>query len=102
MGAGAPVLAYDVEFNREVTANTALFWPDADALIAIFNQISNHELDAKLAELPAIEKQRIQDAYKWDAVTDDYEKLANKMLADKGKKPKAKKGKGTSGTKASS
>jgi glycosyltransferase involved in cell wall biosynthesis len=102
MGAGAPVLAYDVEFNREVTANTALFWPDADALIAIFNQIANHELDAKLAELPAIEKQRIRDAYQWDAVTDDYEKLANKMLADKGKKPKAKKGKGTSRTKADS
>jgi glycosyltransferase involved in cell wall biosynthesis len=102
MGAGAPVLAYDVEFNREVTANTAIFWRDADALIAIFNQIANHDLDAKLAELPAIEKQRIRDAYQWDAVTDEYEKLANKMLADKGEKPKAKKGKGTSSTKASS
>ena len=31
MGAGSPVLAYDVEFNREVTAGQALFWPDADA-----------------------------------------------------------------------
>jgi glycosyltransferase involved in cell wall biosynthesis len=100
MGAGAPVLAYDVEFNREVTANTALFWPDADALTEIFDQIANHELDARLAELPAIEKQRILDAYQWDSVTDDYEQLANKMLADKGKKPK--KGKGTSSAKAGS
>ena len=35
MGAGAPVLGYDVEFTHEVTAEQALFWADADQLQTI-------------------------------------------------------------------
>ena len=48
MGAGAPVLAYDVEFNREVTAGEAFFWADADALTPLLDQIAGHEHDERL------------------------------------------------------
>ena len=48
MGAGAPVLAYDVEFNREVTAGNAFFWADAAALTPLLDQIAEGELDDRL------------------------------------------------------
>jgi glycosyltransferase involved in cell wall biosynthesis len=79
MGAGAPVLAYDVEFNREVTAGQALLWADADALTEIVDGIAAGTYDGRLAELRALGQQRIRDAYQWDTVTDDYEALIQKL-----------------------
>lgn len=91
MGAGAPVLAYDVEFNREVTANQAIFWADADALTAIYDQIAAGAMHDRLQELPSIEQQRIREAYQWDQVTDSYEQLARRMTANaKGRSSKAR------------
>ena len=81
MGAGAPVLAYDVEFNREVTAERAYFWPDADALIALLDAIASGGHDAELAGMSAAGKERILQAYQWDAVTDEYEAMLARLLA---------------------
>jgi glycosyltransferase involved in cell wall biosynthesis len=83
MGAGAPVLAFDVEFNREVTANEAFFWGDSAALTRTFDAIAAHELDARLAELRVLSRQRVADAYQWDAVTDDYEALISRLAASR-------------------
>jgi len=83
MGAGAPVLAYDVEFNREVTAGNALFWSDADALTVILDQIAGHHLDARLDELRDLGRERVRSAYQWDAVTDDYEALITRLAASR-------------------
>jgi glycosyltransferase involved in cell wall biosynthesis len=81
MGAGAPVLAYDVEFNREVTAGQAYFWKDADALTAILDAIASGAEDERLAALHDLGQQRVRDAYQWDAVTDDYEALIRRLAA---------------------
>ena len=81
MGAGAPVLAYDVEFNREVTADQAFFWTDAEALTPLLDQVAGHEHDERLRELHRLGQQRVQDAYQWDAVTDDYEALIGRLAA---------------------
>lgn len=85
MGAGAPVLAYDVEFNREVTAGQALFWADADALTSILDDIADGRLDEPLVTLSALGKQRILDAYQWDDIADRYEALIHALAA--GKRP---------------
>lgn len=79
MGAGAPVLAYDVEFSHEVTAGRALFWPDVVSLTALLNGILDEAYD--LASLSSAGRQRILEAYQWETVTDDYEALIQRLAA---------------------
>ena len=81
MGAGAPVLAYDVEFNREVTAGNAFFWGDSAELTAQFDEIDAGADDERLWDLGTLGQQRITDAYQWDAVTDQYESLIARLAA---------------------
>lgn len=81
MGAGAPVLAYDVEFNREVTAGEAFYWADATALTGLLDRIAAGEHDARLHDLHDLGQQRVRDAYQWDAVTDEYEALIGRLAA---------------------
>jgi glycosyltransferase involved in cell wall biosynthesis len=83
MGAGAPVLAYDVEFNREVTAGAGFFWDDAQALTELLDAIADHGRDERLRELRTLGQQRVRDAYRWDAVTDDYEALIHRLAASR-------------------
>ena len=86
MGAGAPVLGYDVEFNREVTAEQAYFWSDADALTVIFDAIAAGSENATLAEYTRKGRERIAAVYQWDTVTDQYEALIQR-LADSRRRP---------------
>lgn len=85
MGAGAPVLAYDVEFNREVTANQGYFWGDVEQLKEIFNDIAAGKSADRLAELRGLSQRRIQSAYRWDSVTDQYEALIKSLANRRGK-----------------
>ena len=82
MGAGAPVLAFDCEFNREVTAGEAFYWSDADALAAILDEVADGDVDAELSEFSQRGCERILEHYRWDAVTDQYEALLHR-LADR-------------------
>ena len=79
MGAGATILAFDCEFNREVTADRALFWSSAQDMTALMDDIAEGELDEVLLDLSAAGRQRIADQYQWDAVTDEYEKLLHHL-----------------------
>jgi glycosyltransferase involved in cell wall biosynthesis len=81
MGAGAPVLAYDVEFSHEVTDEKAFFWPDAETLTEILDRIAAGDETERLAELGEAGQQRVREAYQWDAVTDDYEALIGRLAA---------------------
>lgn len=83
MGAGAPVLAYDCEFNREVTNEQALLWHDAESLAVLLDEIAEGEVDDELTALADAGCQRISEHYQWDAVTDKYEELL-KHLATEG------------------
>jgi len=85
MGAGAAVLAYEVEFNREVTADQAFFWTDADELTAYFNKIHTGALNEELQQLREKSQKRIQEHYQWDQVTDQYEALIKKLAESKKK-----------------
>lgn len=79
MGAGAPVLAFDVEFNREVTAEQAFFWADATSLTQLLNEIATGVFDNRLVELGELGQERVLDHYQWDSVTDEYEALLKKL-----------------------
>ena len=86
MGAGAPVLAYDVEFNREVTDGQAFFWKDAPQLTQLFNEIAQGTHEQRLHDLKDASRQRIQSAYQWDDVTDRYEALIHQLAESKAKR----------------
>jgi len=80
MGAGAPVLAFDCEFNREVTANRAFCWSDAESLATVLDEIAEGEADEQLAEFSHAGRQRIAEYYQWDSVTDDYEVMLDRLV----------------------
>ncbi len=77
MGAGAPTLAFDCEFNREVTNNEALYWRDADEYTQLLENLDTKKLD----DMGSTLRQRVADVYQWDLVTDQYEELARRMAS---------------------
>ena len=82
MGAGAPVLAFDVEFNREVTSGQAFFWVDADELTRVLNDIAEEEdMDKMLRIYSENGTQRIRDHYQWDDVARRYEEMLTEVTA---------------------
>ena len=91
MGAGAPVLAFDCEFNREVTDGRSFFWENADALAALLDDVAEGEVDEELHEYAEAGRTRVRERYQWDAVTDDYERLI-KRLMNKRAQPSSRKG----------
>jgi len=85
MGAGAPVLAFDCEFNREVTDDHAFFWSDADSLATILDDVAEGELDGELADFSAAGRRRVAEHYQWDRVTDEYEALIQHLASSAGR-----------------
>ena len=79
MGAGTAVLAFDVEFNREVTAGRAMFWSSPDELVTLLNRLDEPGMAAELADLRQASRDRIQTAYQWDFVTDAYEDVIHRL-----------------------
>jgi glycosyltransferase involved in cell wall biosynthesis len=79
MGAGAPVLAFDCEFNREVTAERALYWSSGEDMVALMDDLADGEFDDLLPELSAAGRKRITEHYQWDRVTDKYEELLHHL-----------------------
>lgn len=79
MGAGAPVLGYDVEFTHEVTAEQALFWRDAAELTMLIDSVADGSQLAALTDHAARCRERVAAVYQWDAVTDQYEALIRRL-----------------------
>ena len=83
MGAGAPVLGYDVEFNREVTDGAALFWSGAEELTALVDSIATGSQKAELAAYRDAGRARVGAVYQWESVTDQYEALIARLAASR-------------------
>lgn len=68
-------LLIDVDFNREVAGETALYWSkETGALKAKINEtsmLSNSSID----KYSALAKNRVQDLFSWDLINQKYEKL---------------------------
>ena len=77
MGAGTAVIAYDVGFNREVLNGRGWFFSDAAHASMHFGIA---EAGAKaVAEVARALRRRAADAFRWDAVADDYEALGLRL-----------------------
>lgn len=78
MGAGAPVLAFDVVFNREVLGDTGLFFGDADALACLIDQ--QEAAGEARVERGRRGRDRAAELYDWDDVTHGYERLCQSLV----------------------
>ncbi|MEU5880185.1 DUF1972 domain-containing protein [Spirillospora sp. NPDC047279] len=80
MGAGASVVAFDVNFNREVLGEEAgRFFPDAASLAAEIEAAEAAPGDA--ADRGAIARKRAAEHYVWDDVATRYEELCADLAA---------------------
>lgn len=79
MGAGAAVVAYDVNFNREVLGVDGVFFTDpstlAQCILAAEGDVaSSVDRGQRLAD-------RAEDTYNWDKVADQYERLCVELAS---------------------
>lgn len=81
MGAAAPVLAFDVEFNREVLGPHGRFW-DSPASLADAVTEAEHRADA-FAQLGQLAQARAAEVYTWDDVASRYEDLCFRINESK-------------------
>ncbi len=78
MGAGAAVLAYDVNFNREVLGGAGLYFADAADVTALVERAETDVEGTRALGARSTEEVR---RYDWDDVTDRYERLAEELPA---------------------
>ena len=68
-------LLLDVGFNREVAEDAALYWTKEPGNLAKCIEQADELLAERRAQLGKAAKQRIADAYSWQFISDEYEKL---------------------------
>ncbi|WP_448625447.1 DUF1972 domain-containing protein [Geodermatophilus sp. URMC 64] len=78
LGAGAAVVAYDVDFNREVAADAGRYFADA-ADVAVLLEEAEASPHA-VVEAGAVARV-LAGRYDWDDVADGYERLAERLAA---------------------
>ena len=90
MGAGAPVLAFDCPFNREVTADQALLWSSSEGLTVLVDEVAEsagvldtEHMQERLAELSEAGRARVAQDYRWEDVADEYERLLTSLVNPK-------------------
>jgi glycosyltransferase involved in cell wall biosynthesis len=78
MGAGAPVIAWEVNFNREVLADTGRFFANPTDLAHAVEEIEADPLAARALGEDA--RKRAASEYRWDDVATGYEDLCYRLL----------------------
>jgi glycosyltransferase involved in cell wall biosynthesis len=78
MGAGAPVAAYDVVFNREVLADAGAYFVDGGELSAHIRAAEEDPQSARARGRAG--QERAAANYDWDRVTDQYERLCAELI----------------------
>jgi glycosyltransferase involved in cell wall biosynthesis len=79
MGAGTPVAAFDVVFNREVLRGSGMYFRDARELGGIMRWAEDEPEEAFRRGLAG--QQRVAQSYDWDHVAGDYEQLCLELFA---------------------
>lgn len=77
MNLGRPILAYDVVFNRETTANEALFFQNTQQLLQHLQQLSPR----KLQQLGKKMKSLALKHYTWEVVAQQYARTIRQVCA---------------------
>jgi glycosyltransferase involved in cell wall biosynthesis len=78
IGAGAAVLAFDVDFNREVAGQAGRYFADAAGVTAL---VEAAESDPAGVALDGKRAAELAERYDWDDVADGYERLALELSA---------------------
>lgn len=68
-------LLLDVGFNREVGEDTALYWNKEPGNLAQLIEVADALTEARIVKFGRKAKARIADAYSWEFITSEYEKL---------------------------
>lgn len=76
IGAGAPVLAYDVRFNREVVGDAGRYFLGADGVRQAIEAAEADPADQERRSAASRERAR---AYDWEDVTDRYEAMLRRL-----------------------
>ena len=71
---GLPVFCYDVNYNRETTSDSALFFKTSNDLIDLINNTSKKDLNSISQKLKSI----AQKKYLWGDISAKYSLLFNK------------------------
>jgi glycosyltransferase involved in cell wall biosynthesis len=79
MGAGAPVIAYDVVFNREVVGSDAPVFDSAEAVAQRVEWAEDHA--DLMASLGRAGQERAAGHYRWDDIANGYAELAERLTA---------------------
>lgn len=77
MGAGTPVLAWNVGFNREVAGTGASYFDGAPQLARQLEEVERYPM--RFLDLGELMQERARKRYDWDQVTEAYEALAAKL-----------------------
>lgn len=77
MGGGTPVLAFDVEFNREVLGEHGLYFGTADDFQERIDHAEHHA--SQLLVLGQRLQRRAELNYNWDDVAEGYDDLATRL-----------------------
>jgi len=80
MACSALIIANDNEFNKEVCANEAIFFRDANDLAPIIRSVT--ACRDEYAEMTANALQRVKDHYTWDTIVDSYDQLIVDLVGD--------------------
>jgi glycosyltransferase involved in cell wall biosynthesis len=78
LGAGAAVIAFDVDFNREVARDAGRWFRDADE---VARRIEEAEADPAAVTAAGVCAKERAASYDWDEVAAGYEALAHRLAA---------------------
>lgn len=65
----------DVGFNKEVGQDSALYWSKNDGDLATLIDKADQMSDEELKKYDLRSTDRIRDAYSWQFIADEYEKV---------------------------
>lgn len=85
VGAGAPVIAFDVSFNREVLGDDGCFFTSPQDVTAAVEDAEASPAEARERGLRA--HKSVLERYDWDQVAADYGRLCAALLEGRGWQP---------------
>lgn len=80
MGSGAPVLALDVSFAREVAGECGRYFSDAAELSRLLGDVERDRAGAR--ERGRAGRRRVKSRYDWDRVAEGYDELCQRLAGN--------------------
>jgi len=68
-----PILAFDVNYNRETTGNKALYFDDENSLVNLLNTLTEDRLN----DVAFVLKQIADEKYTWEIISEKYARIFN-------------------------